>query len=32
VGSVLDVSEPVNDGFHTTPAGRYELVINFNVG
>jgi hypothetical protein len=30
--SVLHVREPVNDGFHTTPAGRYELVINVTVG
>lgn len=30
--SVLNVSEAVDDGFHTTPAGRYELVINFTVG
>lgn len=30
--SVLDVSEAVDDGFHVTPAGRYELVINFTVG
>jgi hypothetical protein len=30
--SVLDVSEPVDDGFHVTAPGRYELVIDFTVG
>ncbi len=29
--SLLDVSEQIDDGFHVTPAGTYELVVNFEV-
>jgi len=29
--SVLHASQEVDDGFHKTPAGTYELVVNFTV-
>ena len=29
--SVLHLSQQVDDGFHTTEAGTYELVVNFTV-
>ncbi len=29
--SVLHLSQQVNDGFHVTEAGTYELVVNFTV-
>jgi hypothetical protein len=29
--SVLHVSQEMDDGFHATPAGTYELVVNFSV-
>jgi len=31
VRSVLHASQEVDDGFHKTPAGTYELVVNFTV-
>jgi hypothetical protein len=30
--SVLTVSQTVDDGFHVTEAGTYELVVNFRRG
>ena len=29
--SVLRISQQSNDGFHTTEAGMYELVVDFTV-
>lgn len=31
VRSVMSVSRSVTNGFHTIPAGRYELVATFNI-